>query len=150
MSIIGLYGWILPGKGELLARYRDNDALYNSAVSLWNSVEDSSFVFLIIAVVTGVLFSCLYYYLYNIFPGRKYRLRHWFIWLAMAAAISFALTLGAGYGLVQSNLQEKSSFLMKISFVNAMYSVIIYFVTSFISCNIPLKTNAFRFLKIGR
>lgn len=150
MGMLSLYDWVLPNKGEYLSRYKVNQSLYNSARELWNSMDSAALFFIIAFIVLGISIACYYYYHYNKKPGRKYKIWQWGLWLGITTVITILLTLGLGWILVQSNLNEKFGFLFRISLLNGGYALIVYFIASFIICNLPIATNAYRFLKIGK
>lgn len=145
-----MYNWVLPSKSAFLSHFKDNDFLYNSAVSLWASLDSSSIYFMFILLFVSFGFVCSYYYVYNKKPGRRYTIKRWTKWLGATAIVTFVATFILGYLLVSSPLVvERNMLLIGISIVNVVYAIIIYFVASLIICNIPVPTNAYRFLKIG-
>lgn len=150
MGMLGLYNWGLPNQGEHLNRYRENESLYNMACAFWSNLDSAAIYFMILFVILGILIACFYYYGYNRFPGRKYKVQHWVIWLVITVVATVAITLGLGNAIVTSNLQEKFGFLFRISLINGVYALAVYFISSVIICNLPIATNAYRFLKIGK
>ena len=82
--------------------------------------------------------------------ARKYRIRHWVIWLVITAVVTIGLTMILGNAMVSSTLKEQVGFILRISLINGLYASAIYFITSFIICNLPVSTNAYRFLKLGK
>ena len=150
MGMLNLYDWGLPNQTEHLVRYKDNEPLYNMARSLWNSLDSASIYFLATAFSVAVLLVCYYYYVYNKLSGRKYRIQHWVIWLVITAVSTFGLTMILGNAIVSSTLKELGEFILRISLINGLYASLIYLIASFIICNIPVPTNAYRFLKIGK
>lgn len=150
MGLLDLYKWGLPSQAEHLNRYRDNEPLYNMARSFWNSLDSASIYFFIAFLAIGLALVCFYYYGYNKLPGRKYRIQHWALWLGITAALTIIVTLVLGSAIVSTNLQEKFGFLLRISLINGLYSILVYLVASVVICNIPVPTNAYRFLKIGK
>lgn len=150
MGMLNLYDWGLPNQAKHLVRYKDNEPLYNMARSLWNSLDSASMYFLATAIAVAVVVVCYYYYGYNKLPGRKYRIRHWAIWLVITAVATIGLTMILGNAVVSSTLKEQVGFILRISLTNGLYASAIYFITSFIICNLPVSTNAYRFLKLGK
>lgn len=150
MGLLDLYDWGLPNQGAHLNRYSGNDQLYNMARSLWSNLESSAIYFMIMSIAIGILIASFYYYVYNRLPGRKYKTRHWNLWWSVTYFLTVIATLVLGWFIVTSSLQEKFGFLLRISLVNGVYAMAIYFIASLIICNIPVPTNAYRFLKIGK
>ena len=150
MGMLNLYDWGLPNQAEHLVRYKDNEPLYNMARSLWNSLDYASTCFLATAVAVAFALVCFYYYGYNKLPGRKYRRRYWVIWLVITAIATIVLTMILGNAMVSSTLNGQAGFILRISLINGLYASVIYFILSFIICNLPAPTNAYRFLKLGK
>lgn len=150
MGMIDFYAWLLPNKNAFLNKYKENDTLYNQALSFWNSLDSACMIFLITSIVMGFIAAVYYYYGYNRLPGRKYKIVHWLIWLGITAIATIGITMLLAYLSVKTNLSDLSSFSLRISLANSIYALAIYFISSFIICNIPTPTNAYRFLKIGR
>ena len=146
-----MYDWFLPNsQAELLSKYKDNEPLYKMARSFWNSLDSASMVFFIIAFVVAVAVAYIYYYPYNRKAGRRYKVSKWAWGLAITAIITFVATIISGYMLVSSTINEQVGFILRISLINGLYAAIIYFIASFIICNLPVSTNAYRFLKLGK
>ena len=143
-----LYGWVLPNQAQYLNGYKNNEQLYNMARSFWNGLDSASIYFLISTIVVAILLACYYYYGYNKLPGRKYKVSHWTLWLGVTAVVTILFTLVLGSVMVSSTLPDKGEFILKISLINGLYASAVYFIVSVIICNLPVPTNAYRFLKI--
>ena len=53
--------------------------------------------------------------------------------------------------MVKSPLAARYGLILRVSGVNVLYGIGIYFIAALLVCNMPfLKTNAYRFLKIGK
>lgn len=151
MKIVDLYGWGLPKQADFLEHFKNNDALYNQARLLWSKLDQTTIWFLIVFIVLAFIFSFVYYGPYNNKPHRHYRVKCWLIWMMITVASSFVVSLVVGLITIQSPLDAIASLFCRISLVNAVYSAILYFIISALVCNLPfVKTNAYRFLKIGK
>ncbi len=150
MGFLDLYKWVLPGQAVYLNGYRNNDQLYDMARAFWDNLSSASIWFFIFFIVFGGILACFYYYGYNKWPGRKYKVWQWAVWLVITYLVTMIATDAIGSAIVTTTLKEKSGFLIRISLVNGLYSMIVYFIASLIICNIPVPTNAYRFLKIGK
>ena len=150
MGMLNLYDWGLPNQAAHLSGYKNNDSLYNTARLLWNNLDSASMYFLATAIIVGLIIVAYYYYGYNKLPGRKYKISHWAIWLGVTALVTLLLTMVWGNIFVPSTLKEQSGFILRVSLINGLYASAVYFISSFIICNIPVPTNAYRFLKIGK
>ncbi len=150
MKIVDLYGWVLPKPADFFNHYKNNDVLYDQARSLWSKLDQTAVWFLIIFIVCTVFFVWVYYGPYNKRPHRHYKVKHWLLWLLITAAATFAASLLIGMVMVQSPLAARVGLILRVSFANALYGAGLYFVIACLVCNMPfLKTNAYRFLKIG-
>ncbi len=151
MKIVDLYGWGLPKQADFLNHFKNNDAMYNQARSLWSKFDQTTVWFLVAFVVVAFVFAFVYYGPYNNKPHRHYKVKHWLIWLLITAVATFVVSLIIGMVMVQSPLAARIGLILRVSGVNALYSVGLYFVIALLVCNMPfLKTNAYRFLKIGK
>lgn len=150
MEMLNLYDWGLPNQAQHLAKYKDNEPLYNMARALWADFNSACLYYLVTAIVVAIVTACYYYYGYNKRPGRKYRISHWVIWIGLTAIATIILTVVLCNIMVSSTLKEQVGFILRISLINGLYASVIYFIVSFVICNIPVSTNAYRFLKIGK
>lgn len=146
-----LYGWALPKQAEFLNHYKGNDQQYNMARQLWNSLDHSAIFFLAIFIVLSIVCAAYYYGPYNKRPGRHYKVSKWLMWLAATAAVCFVVTLGVGILCAETKLPARFGLILRIACENTVYAAGVYFLFSFIRCNVRAwKTNAYRFLKIGK
>lgn len=151
MKIVDLYGWGLPKPADFLEPFKNNDAMYNQARLLWSKLDQTTIWFLIVFIVLAFILSFVYYGPYNNKPHRHYRVKCWLMWMMITVASSFVVSFVVGLIMIQSPLDARASLFCRISFVNAVYSAILYFIISALVCNLPfVKTNAYRFLKIGK
>lgn len=140
--------FLLPTKGKFLNGFAHNEQLKTQADNVWRQLDGLSPVLLIACVVIGIGLAVFYYTAYNEMPGRHYKVKHWLLW----GVISFALTLIATaiieYVGIKTNLKSGISSLYWLCAINnALYSLILYFLTSVVWCNC-FRTNAYKFLKI--
>ena len=150
MGLLDIFKWGLRNQSEHLSIYSNNEELYNAALSLWNSLEIASFYAIVALIVIGLLLPCFYYYVYNKWPGRKYSIQHWILWLVITLFLTIVVNIFLGRIIVTSTLKEKLEFIWNISIISGIYAILMYLVVSIIICNSPVPTNAYRFLKIGK
>jgi len=151
MKIDDLYGWGLPKQADFLNHFKNNETLYNQARDIWSKLDACMVWFIIAFAVSALVFAIIYYGPYNNKPGRHYMVKHWLIWLIITAAVTFIVTLVMGLIMVKSPLAARTGLILRVSGVNVIYSVGVYFLAAVLVCNAPfLKTNAYRFLKIGK
>ena len=151
MKIVDIYGWGLPKQADFLNHFKNNETLYNQARALWSKLDTCTVWFIVAFVVLALVFAIIYYGPYNNKPGRHYQVKHWFIWMLITAAVTFVVTLVMGLITVKSPLAARIGLILRISGVNVLYSVGVYLIAAILVCNAPfLKTNAYRFLKIGK
>lgn len=149
--IVDLYGWGLPKQTEFLNHYKSNETLFRHARDLWSKLDSCTIWFIAAFVVLALLFSIIYYGPYNNRPGRHYKVKYWFIWMLITAVVTFVVTLVIGLIVAKSPLTAGIGLILRISGVNVLYSIGVYFIVALLVCNAPfLKTNAYRFLKIGK
>ena len=148
MKIVDIYGWGLPKQADFLSHFKNNDTLYNQARALWSKLDSCTVWFIVAIVVLVLIFAFVYYGPYNNKPHRHYTVKHWLIWLLTTATATFVVTLVTGLIMVQSPI-ARFGLILRISGVNVAYSVGLYFFVSVVVCNF-IKTNAYRFLKIGK
>lgn len=151
MSAIDFYDWGLPSKGAYLNSFAE-DHLRNSANKLWQMIDSGALFFIMVFVVVALMGAILYYYPYNNKAGRHYKMRYWALWLVITALVAFAISAIMGFVLIDSPMKkDTTSFIMRISAINLVYSVLLYIIFSIIICNLNMpKTNAYRFFKIGK
>lgn len=151
MKITDLYEWVLPKKMDFLNHFKNNEKLHDQALALWGKLDANTLWFMLSFGVVAMLLAIWYYGPYNNRPGRHYKLRHWFLWMNIAAISTFILTLAIGFFLIDSPLLARIGLILRVSGGNAVFAIVVYGIVSFLICNIPfIKTNAYRFLKIGK
>ncbi len=151
MKIVDIYGWGLPKQADFLNHFKNNDTLYNQARALWSKLGSCTVWFIVIFVVIALVFVIIYYGPYNNKPGRHYKVKHWLIWMLITAAVTFVITMVLGLVMVKSPLSARICLILRVSGINFFYSIGVYFIAALLVCNMPfLKTNAYRFLKIGK
>lgn len=150
MGMLKIYDWGLPNQSAHLNGYKGKESLYNAARALWGNLDSAGIYFFVICIGFALVTALYYYYGYNKLPGRKYKISHWGIWLGITVLVTFIFTMVFGNILVSSSLSDKVAFILRISLINGLYASVIYFIASFIICNLPLPTNAYRFLKLGK
>lgn len=151
MKIVDIYGWGLPKQADFLNHFKNNDTLYNQARALWSKLDSCTVWYIVAFVVIALALALVYYGPYNNKPRRHYKVKHWLIWMLITAGVTFVITLGIGLILVNSPLSARIGLILRISGINVLYSIGVYFIAALLVCNMPfLKTNAYRFLKIGK
>lgn len=151
MKIVDIYGWGLPKQADFLNHYKHNPTLYDQAKALWGKLDVCTVWFIVAFIVLAFVFAIVYYGPYNNKPGRHYKVKHWLIWMIITAIVTFVVTLVIGLIMVKSPLAARYGLILRVSGINVLYSIGVYFIAALIVCNAPfLKTNAYRFLKIGK
>ena len=151
MKIVDIYGCGLPKQADFLNHFKNNGTLYNQARALWSKLDACTVWFIVAFVVLALVFAIIYYGPYNNKPGRHYKVKHWLIWMEITALVTFVVTLVMGLIMVKSPLAARIGLILRVSGVNILYGIGVYFIAALLVCNAPfLKTNAYRFLKIGK
>ena len=151
MKIVDIYGWGLPKQADFLNHFKNNETLYNQARALWSKLDACTVWFIVAFVVLALVFAIIYYGPYNNKPGRHYKVKHWLIWMEITALVTFVVTLVMGLIMVKSPLAARIGLILRVSGVNILYGIGVYFIAALLVFNAPfLRTNAYRFLKIGK
>ena len=151
MKAFDFYGWGLPSKGPYLNSFGENQHMRDLATKLWNMLESGALFYIMIFIIIAFLFAVVYYYPYNNRPQRHYKMRFWLLWLGYTALGTFIISMIAGFYLFDSPIRDTTNFIIRISLINTVYSVLMYLVFSIIICNLNMpKTNAYRFFELGK
>lgn len=146
MGIIKIF-FLLPSRGKFLQEFSGNDQLKAQAEQVWRQLDGLSTVLLILTAVLGIGLAIYYYTGYNEMPGRHYKIKHWSIWATIAFILSLVGTAIIEYVGIKTNIRTGlTSLYWLCALNNALYCLIIYFLTSLVWCNIG-RTNAYKFLK---
>lgn len=147
MKLLKLYEWIIGTMSDFARQFQDNETLYNQARKFWSNLEASSIIIVGIFIVLGIIMAYTYYKPFNDKPGRHYKPKYWWIFLGITFILSFLITLGAAYFMVPPKIEGSFVLELKIALANAIYSIIVYVLISWIWCQFNLPTNAYRYLK---
>lgn len=147
MKLLKLYSWIAGNMADFTKPYTGNKALYAQARAFWNKLENSSTLIVLIFLVLGIAMTAYYYTSYNNRPGRHYTPKHWLIMLVATIVLTFLVTFGFESLTLKTSIIEATMLELKIAIGNAIYSGIIYLLTSIVWCNSPLPTNAYKIFK---
>ena len=116
------------------------------ASKFWTALDSNDiWMVLIMLAITAII--CWFYYIpFNKRPGRHYHPGY----CALFGLVSVLLSGLATYifCLLIVKVSYDPSLVIKMCFMNAIYSLIWFFVCSFFFCN-KSSTNAYRWLKIG-
>lgn len=146
MGIIKIF-FLLPSRGMFLQGFAGNDQLKAQAEQVWRQLNGLSSVLLILTAALGFGLAIYYYTGYNEMPGRHYKIKHWSLWTAIAFILSLVGTAVIEYVGIKTNIRTGlTSLYWLCALNNALYCVILYFLTSLVWCNIG-RTNAYKFLK---
>ncbi len=139
---------LLQSKGKFLNQFANNENLKNQATQVWKSLEGWTPILLGLTAIIGIGLASYYYTAYNEQPGRHYKVKYWGIWLVISFVFTFIATLAIEYFGIKTNLHTGLTSLYWLTALNnALYTIGLYFLTSFVWCNC-FSTNAYRFLKL--
>ena len=147
MKLLKLYEWIIGTMSDFAKQFQENETLYNQARKFWINLEASSIIIVGLFIVLGLIMAYTYYKPFNDKPGRHYKPKYWWIFLGITFILSFLITLGAAYFMVPPKIDGSFVLVLKIALANAIYSIIVYVLISWIWCQFNLPTNAYRYLK---
>ncbi len=116
------------------------------ATKFWTALDSNDiWMFLIMLLLTTII--CWAYYIpFNKRAGRHYHPGYCALFGLIACLLSGVATYLFCLGIVK--VSYDTSLVMKMCFMNALYSLIWFFVCSLFFCN-KSSTNAYRWLKIG-
>lgn len=147
MKLLTLYRWFIGTMHQFISQYQNNETFYNQARTFWNNLESKSLFVIIIFIIAGIAFAAYYYTGFNNMPGRHYKPKYWWIFMAVTFVIALLFTFLFLYFAVPPSLNNSGWLEFKLSLGNALYATVIYAITSLVWCN-AFPTNAYRYLKI--
>ena len=113
------------------------------AEHFWASLNSSCLFFVLFLVVISVCLCIYYFTAYNEQPGRHYRRTHWVGFYIGTVVFMFLGTAVLGYILTNPTVKGFESLIWDIALGNAVYSIAIFGVLSFIWWLFALPTNAY-------
>lgn len=146
--MLGWYKLFIGSKASFLKPFGDNgqeDLLYNRAVVFWDKLDSAALWLPFIVLFVGGGLAAYYYSFFNNKPGRRYLPRYWYIMMVFCTVFSFILSLIVPVCLVGTSFNGSLSLESKLAFGNMCYTILLYFVVSFVWCKWG-KTNAYRYL----
>lgn len=151
MHALDIYKWLGVSGNRFRKRFQGDETLYNHAKDFWNNLDSDGLIIIGIFLAIGIFWAIYYYTNYNNRPGRRYRPKKWFLWLAITAGASFVLSFlfMLIFNTPSRQLHGSVSLELKIAFGNALYAAIVYFITSVLWCNC-WQTNAYRMFKFKK
>lgn len=136
--------FLLQSKGKFLNQFANNDNLKAQADQVWRHLEGLTPILLGVMVLFGIGVAAYYYKPYNELPGRHYRVSHWLIAGVISFVLTFVATLCFEYFGIKTNLRTGLTSLYWLTALNnAVYCIIVYFITSVVWCNC-FPTNAYK------
>lgn len=115
------------------------------ASKFWNSIDMNDVWMVLIMVVITAAICYVFFIPFNKKPGRHYLPSYCALFGVGAILLSFGATLL--YCSLIVKVSYDTSFVMKVAAINALYSLLLYLILSFIYCNYS-STNAYRWFKI--
>ena len=150
MKGLELYKLATGSFSDFAKPFRQNDSMFNQAKAFWSQLDSVAWLLLGFAAAVGVCLAVLYYTWYNNQSGRHYKPKYWWAFLVVALIATLVGTLVIELVSAKPVLDGALGIEMKIALLNMLYSFIPYLVVSFVWCNTPLSTNAYRYLKISK
>lgn len=141
MILLMVLNWFTSRK-EFLVQFTDKNKLIQ-ANRFWDSVDSNVFWLLIIMVVISLLWCRFYYKPYNNKPGRHYIPKHWYSFGGITFVVTFVASLCALCFWFVPNPKFDLKFLLTVSLINSVYSIIVYIILSYLFCKFS-STNAYR------
>ena len=147
MDLSTFYGWAISSTS--LADANKANGMRDAALVAWSHLSQFTLVFVALMLVSSIGMAIYYYTEYNNQPNRHYTPQQWALVGLVSIIISFVATLVFAYVMQKTgNIQGLFMLELKLAMCNTLYAAGFYLVTSFVCCNSPIKTNAYRFLKL--
>lgn len=146
MRLLSLYEWITGSMSDFTKPFQGNEALYNQAKAFWGHLESTTSLTIVILIAIGILMAVFYYKPYNEKPGRRYKPTHWLMFLAITFFFTLLVTGLYEYITVKPILGGAGMLEFKVALGNALYAVVLYFISSVVWSNF-FPTNAYRLFK---
>lgn len=146
MKPLSFYEWITGSMSDFTRPFQENEALYNQAKAFWRHLDSATGLTIAIFIVIGIVMAVIYYKPYNEKPGRRYKPTHWLIFLVATFLLTLLVTGLYEYIAVKPTLNGAGMLEFKVALGNALYSAVLYFLTSVAWCNF-FPTNAYRLFK---
>ena len=151
MDLSTFYGWFGVNSSSLIDANKDNN-MGDAAMIAWSNLSQWAILFFAGMVLLSFGLAFYYYREYNNQPKRHYTPKQWLLMGLGAIASVFVLTFICAFCLEKTDaINGLIALELKLSLCNSLYAAGIYFLVSFIWCNIPeLPTNAYRCLKLKK
>lgn len=147
MDLSTFYGWAVSSTS--LADANKENGMRDAALAAWSHLSQYTLVFLGIMLLFSIGMAIYYYTEYNNQPNRHYTPQQWALVGLASIIIVFVTTLVFAYVMQKTgNIEGLFMLELKLAMCNTLYAAGFYLVTSFVWCNSPFKTNAYRFLKL--
>lgn len=140
----------LPSRVQFADQLSTNESAHTWALELWNDLNEFAPFFIFGSIFIGAIAAWYFYFPYNNYPGRRYKMRRWLIFGLCATVIVTWTTICSLYGIIDTRLNNVFSIYLRIGILCGIYSISGWFITSLIICNLPVKSNAFLFFRLKR
>lgn len=148
MNLLTFYKIFTGSQSNFLKQYGSDESLRAQAQTYWSQLNGIMLFVFIIMLVIGIAGAYVYYKPFNNRPGRHYKPLYWGLGLVITFFVSGVLTLCLEYFLCAPTIKGSGTLVGMISLGNAIYSGVLYFITSVLWCNLwPIYTNAYPYLK---
>lgn len=129
MSFTTLLTW--TSKKAYLAYYANDESAMNAASKFWNSISSWSWVLLLAMLVVAIIVCWIYFFPFNNRSGKHYKpIYRYYSWLISFVA-AFVVTMVLSYFMAK-NPSFGFGLICKISFINAIYAIVISLIVSLI------------------
>lgn len=129
LRLLNILTWYTTKKAYLTP-YTEDEAAKKAATKLWNAIDHNNFILVGSMILLTIFIGWVYFYPFNQRPGRHYHPKYWGIWGGIAIVLTFILTFVFCY-FTAKNPSFDYALLLKVSALNALYSIIVYAVITF-------------------
>lgn len=148
MNLIKLYEWLTGTQSQFTKPFQHDEVLYNQARLFWTQLDGTMVWIVMVMLIISIGMAYIYYKPFNNMPGRHYTFKYWALFLFLTSIASGIITYILEYYLCKPRLFGANSVEVCIAVANALYSIVIFIVTSLAWCKFyPTSTNAYTWFK---
>lgn len=128
MNMLTVLTWF-TSKKDYLKPFADSESAKKAATKLWADIDKGDLLLLILMAIITISLCYYYYFPFNEKPGRHYHPKWCAMYCLVAVILVFLLSF-AGCCFIAKNPGFDYGFLAKVSALNMVYSLLLYFILS--------------------
>ena len=131
INLLSAITWIMSKK-NYLATYAEDDSAKKAATKLWDSISNGDIILFVMMLVITISLCFIYFFPFNEKPGRHYHPKWWVCFYIATLILVFVSSLAVCWWCIAKNPGFDIWFLMKVSAINMLYALLLYFAMSFV------------------